>query len=69
MAVTSAPTLMCMDFVISDDKVEELRQIVEAEFVEPVTLDDARTMANNLLELHSLLNALATKMAAEQAAE
>ena len=44
-----------MKFAFSDEKIEELRKLVEAEFDEPVTLEEARVMADNLLELYELL--------------
>ena len=40
-----------MQFSFSDEKIEELRRLVEVEFGEPVSHDEARVIANNLLRL------------------
>jgi len=47
-----------MQFSFSNDKIEELRQLVEEEFGEPVTHEEALVMANNVLELYRLLSDL-----------
>ncbi|MBB4302830.1 hypothetical protein GGD81_001866 [Rhodobium orientis] len=48
-------------FLFSDEKIEELRGLVEAEFGEPVTLEEARVMADDLLEFYELLCRIARK--------
>ena len=44
-----------MQFSFSDEKIEELQKLVTEEFGKPVTLEEARVMADNLLELYDLL--------------
>ena len=44
-----------MQFSFSDDKIEELRKLVAEEFGKPVTLEEARVIADNLLEIYDLL--------------
>lgn len=57
-----ATTLPRMVYEFSDEAIEQLRVIVEDEFQEPVTLDEARVMANDLLALYELLSASVAKM-------
>ena len=45
-----------MQFSFSDEKIEELRKLVEAEFGEPVSHDEARVMANSLLRLIEIVS-------------
>lgn len=44
-----------MAYIFPDEAIEELREIIEAEFGEPVTHDEARVMANSLYELYELM--------------
>lgn len=44
-----------MQLTIPESRIEELRRIVEAEFGEPVTYDEARVMAHTMLELYELV--------------
>ena len=52
-----------MSFAVSDEQIEALRGIVEAEFGESVSFEHARIIANNLLELHKVLAECASKWA------
>lgn len=45
-----------MQFSFSDEKIEELRTLVEAEFGEPVSHEEARVMASNLLRLAEIVS-------------
>ena len=51
---------MPIDF--TDDAIEELGKIVEAEFGEPVTADQARVMARDLASLFDVLCRIAEDM-------
>ena len=44
-----------MPFSFSDESIERLRKIVEAEFGEPCTTEEARTMAHDLFRLIELV--------------
>ena len=57
-----------MMYEFSDEAIEQLRVIVEREFNEPVTHEDARVMANDLLALYELLSASVAKMDATERA-
>jgi len=47
-----------MQFSFTDEKIEELRVLIEKEFGEPMTYEEAQVMANNMLELYRLLSDL-----------
>ena len=53
---------------VSDEAIEELRVIVEREFGEPVTHDEARVMANDLFSLYELLSQSVAQMSEEERA-
>jgi len=55
-----------MAFAFSNEAIDELQRIIEDEFREPVTTEDARVAAHNLLELYQLLSDCAARMSDEQ---
>jgi len=51
-----------MQIEFNAEAIEELRDIVEAEFGEPITADQARIMAHDLVSLYDVLCRIAEDM-------